>query len=158
LDNPFVEQVGSDEEVERALLRALRPKGGINASDEAINAIDRDIVTGDDSDVAVLKRNKDGSWSKNSEVLTEEEFEVMTSFVRQKALQTGEDISNGKIDVLPYKKGDKSGCDYCPYKGICGFDSSLEGYDYQKMDGKLKPEDAFVWMKEKLNRKGEEDA
>jgi len=38
----------------------------------------------------------------------------------------------------------RSRCDYCGFKGICGYDKSIKGFESRKLK-KLKPEE--VWQK-----------
>ena len=33
-------------------------------------------------------------------------------------------------NLKPYKKGETTGCTYCPYQGICGFDLKIPGYGF----------------------------
>ena len=51
--------------------------------------------------------------------------------------------------AYPYHYGQESGCDYCNYKHICGFDSRIAGFKYHEID-KLSMEEAVSNMKAKL--------
>ena len=42
------------------------------------------------------------------------------------------EISNGKIDIKSYK-GKSTTCDYCAYKSICSFNTSMKGNEYFKI-------------------------
>ena len=33
-----------------------------------------------------------------------------------------EEILSGAAEIAPYKLKKKTGCDYCPYASVCGFD------------------------------------
>ena len=44
--------------------------------------------------------------------------------------------------MRPMKQGNRTGCDYCPYHAVCGFDRKTAGYGYRKLK-KLKPEE--IW-------------
>ena len=49
-------------------------------------------------------------------------------------LEIGSQIRDGEIEKKPYKNGEKTGCTYCPYRGVCGFDVSVPGYCYDKIE------------------------
>ena len=40
----------------------------------------------------------------------------------------------GEIDVNPYELGDKTPCEYCPYRSVCGFDEKIEGFSYRRLE------------------------
>ena len=42
-------------------------------------------------------------------------------------------ILAGNIDIKPYKSGTETACDYCSYKGICGFDTDIKGFGYKRI-------------------------
>ena len=42
-------------------------------------------------------------------------------------------ILAGEIGIRPARIGNTSACDYCSYRGICGFDRRL-GYRYRELD------------------------
>ena len=138
LQDPIVEK-GAD------LLKELRPEGVVNQAEEVLEHLEHDL-TGQ-SDVIPVSRNKDGSLSKTSKVLSESEFGVISKFADEKTKKVGAEILSGDVSVSPYEMNGRTGCDYCPYKGICGFDEKIPGYGYRKL-GKLDKEDAILKMRE----------
>ena len=60
--------------------------------------------------------------------VTTEQFEQLEIFVREKTAKLGAEILEGKIPVNPYANGQKTACDYCAYKGICGFSPKESSY------------------------------
>lgn len=65
----------------------------------------------------------------------------------------GQEILQGSTALLPYKQGTRTGCDYCPYHAVCGFDRKTSGYAYRKLRA-IKPEE--IW-KEILPKEEEEE-
>ena len=46
-----------------------------------------------------------------------------------------EEILDGNVEASPAvwkKDGDRTACDYCPYRSVCGFDPSIDGYQYRE--------------------------
>ena len=43
------------------------------------------------------------------------------------------DFLDGNIAIEPYREGQRSACDYCDYKGVCGFDPTFAGNRYRKV-------------------------
>ncbi|MCR4675184.1 MAG: PD-(D/E)XK nuclease family protein, partial [Lachnospiraceae bacterium] len=148
LDNPFVE-VKKEAEIEDSLLKELRPTGCINDKEESLEAIDKELLSEDGKDSLVChirtKKNRAGLHA-NSQTLSQAEFEGLISFVKDKVVETGEKILDGDISVSPYKYKDRSGCDYCPYHGICGFEAGLEGYNYNKLDSTITKDNVLEKM------------
>lgn len=66
-----------------------------------------------------LKRNADGSFSKNSKVLTETQIAQIERLVEEKIINTSNNIYLGKFDINPKKIKKESSCRYCNYKDIC---------------------------------------
>ena len=44
----------------------------------------------------------------------------------------GGEILNGNVAVNPYKQGNRTACDYCPYHSVCGFDLKTDGYGFRR--------------------------
>ena len=57
-------------------------------------------------------------------------------------------ILQGESAALPYRKGQESGCDYCGYRHVCGFDVKIPGYHYRDI-GKMTKEEAIAAMERK---------
>ena len=85
-----------------------------------------------------------GELSKNTKVMSPEQFEKIGKFVEKKMQEEADAILAGKIDIAPYEEGNVSSCTFCPYGGVCGFDCSL-GDKYRKLK-KFSSEDE-VWEK-----------
>ena len=71
--------------------------------------------------------------SKSSRI-SEKRFREILGEVRELIQTEGEEIRKGNIQAMPYRMKDANGCAYCSYHAICGFDPSLEGYDYRDVD------------------------
>ena len=54
-------------------------------------------------------------------------------FVNRRLREAGQDILMGNVDLKPYKQGNRTACDYCPYHAVCGFDTKTAGYGYRKL-------------------------
>ena len=115
--------------------------GLVNSAQEVISHLDRETEKASDIiPVAV----KDGLIQEaRSSVASRERFQALRGFVRNKLKAAGQRITGGDISVRPYKQGNRSACDYCPYHSVCGFDKKISGYGYRKLDNR-KPED--IWQ------------
>lgn len=76
----------------------------------------------------------DGSLKATSKTASTYEFGLMSHYVRKKIEHVGKEIFAGNVAVKPYLLGDRSGCDYCPYHTICGFDVRMPGFSYQQFE------------------------
>lgn len=132
--HPMVEGIGteSDEEIRSALLEQLKLNGLVNETPEVYQAMDRELSGS--STVIPVGLKADGSLKATSKVATPEEFAVISRYVNEKITETGKHIFAGDVAINPYQLEKQSGCDYCPYHAVCGFDERLPGYHYRKLD------------------------
>ncbi|MCH1984308.1 helicase-exonuclease AddAB subunit AddB [Ruminococcus sp. OA3] len=121
--------------IEQDMLKELRMNGLANADPEVLNRLDHTLGgTGrKTSSVFPLSMNKDGSCSKASSVIREEQFEALTSFVNDKIKELGRQIMDGVAEANPYQIGQKNACEYCAYRTACGFDERIRGYEYRRL-------------------------
>ncbi len=128
------------ESVDAAILRQLKMNGLINSELEAIRHLDNTIEKESDIIPVVLK---DGAVQEGkSSVAGRERFERLRRFVHGKLETAGREILDGEIGVEPYKNGQRTACDYCPYHAVCGFDKKTAGYDYHRWRKKKSEE---IW-------------
>ncbi len=149
VQDPIVEKVQDEEVLEDAFLKELRPDGIVLDSPEVIGHLDREIDQS--SQVIPVTKNKNGTLAKASKVLSEEEFAIISEFTNRQVRKVGTQILQGEASVSPYKMDQQTGCKYCPYQAICGFDEKIEGYEYRELE-KLKAEEAMELMREEAAR------
>ncbi len=97
-----------------------------------------------------------GDNSRRQELLADtNRMKLLTDKARDKAAELGEDILSGRIEAVPYRKGNETGCDWCAFRSVCGFDPKLPGYRFQKA-AHQKPEDIWAkWEAEDDKKPGE---
>lgn len=78
-------------------------------------------------------KNKSEVFTDSSINLSEEEFKGLISCTRERMQSDAEKILEGDIDIRPYKYSGKTGCDYCSFKKICGFDKNKKGFRYRNI-------------------------
>lgn len=85
----------------------------------------------------------DASVEKKSQKADAEELKLLSDYVNHKIRAIGKSIYRGDIEASPYALKEKTGCDYCPYHAICGFDEKLPGYGYRRLSD-IKDEDRIL--------------
>lgn len=142
LSDPVVDK--GEEDTEAAVLKELKPDGIINLQDEVLEHLDRKREG--ESLAVPIKYNKNGSLSKTSKAVPEEEFRLMMGHALKKIETAHREILKGETAAAPYRRGTESGCDYCGYRHVCGFDLKVPGYRYRDI-GKMSKEEAVAAMK-----------
>lgn len=102
--------------------------GYSNSNKEILSYIDNNY---DNSNIIKsLKTNTDGSFSKNSKVLSNDEINKIIDITEKIIKNNIESIKNNIFDINPKKDGDKLiGCEYCKFKDIC----FVKNKDYTKI-------------------------
>ena len=144
-------QEGMDEkDIEKQILKQLRMNGLVNSELDIIHHLDREIEK--ESDVIPVAIKDGYVQESRSSVASTRRFRDLRRFVNRKLREAGQDILMGNVDLKPYKQGNRTACDYCPYHAVCGFDTKTAGYGYRKLKG-LKPEE--IWAE--LEAEGDEE-
>lgn len=151
IQDPVVDRSDSDADVEKRILKELRLDGLINGERASVAHLERGLEG--TSLLIPAGRNKDGSLSKNSRVLPGEYFRTVLSYAEQKEKQIRGDIRSGKTEAAPYQLKDATGCDYCPYRDICGFDLRIDGCRFRKLEN-YSMEEAVAKMKSETEEGG----
>ncbi len=140
LDAEKMEDPDDPDEIRQLILEELRMNGLANSDVTVIGHMDREIRTRSD---VIPVAMKDGLIQEHySSVASSRHFEALKRYVREKVREDGREILDGKTQAEPYKQGNKTACDYCPYHGVCGFDLKVSGYRFRRFPS-LKP--AQVW-------------
>lgn len=155
IDDPIVERT-ADYELE--ILKKLKLSGLVNGDLQVLKGMDKNLVNQEGelvnsakSMVVPVDINKEGKPSSRSNLASTQEFEHLVQNVEKRLVSDSKDILSGVTKIEPYMLKKHTGCDYCPYKSVCGFDIKLPGYQYQNME-KLEVE----VIKERLLKKGDE--
>ncbi len=130
----FIPRQKSDADREKALLRELMPCGLVNLDENVPERLDRSLAPGCDSDVIPVSVNKDGRIAKKSSVVSGGDMDILLSFADGKMREFAQRITDGEADISPYEMTNDTGCKYCIYKSICGFDEKLRGYERRKLE------------------------
>ncbi|MBE5862431.1 MAG: helicase-exonuclease AddAB subunit AddB [Lachnospiraceae bacterium] len=151
IEDPVVEEAQelSEEELDVELEKALRAKGIVNENAEIVKLLDGEFL--DKSTAIPVERNKNGSYSANSKVMSKESMEKLSNYVNYKLREIGQEILDGNIALNPYERGDETACDYCPYAKVCGFDAGIPGCRTRVIED-MAPEEVLVRMEEVLKK------
>lgn len=133
IDDPVVETAVelSDEELNDQIIKKLRMNGVVNGDPAVVEKLDGTME--EKSDVIPVEKKKDGSFSSRSDILSGEELALVSDYVNRKIREIGKQMLDGCISVNPYEKGTEEACTYCAYKKVCGFDSSVPGFEKRRL-------------------------
>lgn len=134
IDNPMVEGNGteSEEEIRRAVLEELKLNGLVNEAPEVYRAMDTDF-SGSSAVIPVALKT-DGSLKATSKTASTYDFRTMSEYVNRTVTAAGRKILDGDVSVQPYELSGRTGCDYCPYHTVCGFDTRIPGFSYRRLE------------------------
>lgn len=156
IKDPVVEKVEEEdpEALNRRILKELRMNGLASSDRGVLEKLDENLSANGTSSLCVpVTINKDGSLSRNSSAVSPEQFRLISNYVSQKMKEIGRRILAGEAETQPYEMGKRNACQYCPYKGACGFDEKTAGYHYRRLNP-LKPEE--IWGRMKDGEKSED--
>lgn len=124
-----------EEQLQEAILKDLRMNGLASSDSEVLKKLDRTLGAPgqNSSSVVPVTLNKDGSLSRSSSAIEGEKFKVLSEYVNRKIKDIGNQILQGDVQAKPYEFGQKNGCTYCNYRGVCGFDEHIRGYEYLRL-------------------------
>ena len=153
IDDPIIKgnKEMSTEEVEKEVLSALKMKGLVLKDAKVVKAMDKDMEGFSLVIPAAFK--KDGDFKSNSDVATEEEFNLLREYVNKVMVDLCEDMLSGDIKIYPTKNTERAYCEFCDFSSICQFDTSIKNNKY-KIINKQCNED--IWKKIKHDVSGEE--
>lgn len=135
------------EELNKKLLRQLRPDGLVNKNPAVFQEMDLGIQKS--SDVIPVSVNKDGTPSKLSKTATDEQFAALSGFVHRKLREIGGAMLEGEIAPVPYQRKQQKACDYCIYRPVCCLDDKIPGTHTKRLKEYSEQE---IW--ERLNGEG----
>lgn len=146
VDDPLIREEGAltPEEVNQKLLKELRMTGIVKSDEQIVKLLDSGFT--EKSSVIPVERKKDGSFSSRSGVVSRESYEIISSFVNHRIRQFGREILDGNIAVNPCQQGGRSSCTYCPYQGVCEFETKMPGYQMRMLESL--PEDELLYRME----------
>lgn len=147
IDDPMVDgEVGeSMESIDKKIKEKLRMNGLVNQSQEVVDLLDGNFEK--KSEVIPVTKNKDGSFSKTSKVVSQEDFQKIMDYVNKKIVSLGKGILEGDVRIHPYQMDKQTACDFCSYKSVCGFDKKIPGYSYEKLK-KFSDEEVLIKIRE----------
>ncbi|MGI6020241.1 MAG: PD-(D/E)XK nuclease family protein [Lachnospiraceae bacterium] len=124
IDDPMIDyREGIDSAyIESKILSSLRYSGLFSSEKEIREHVSKASGEKGLANVIVQKN------SKNAIAGTPEMFECISGYTDHVIRKIGEGITEGRTGIKPYKYKDATGCQYCPYKEVCGFDNTLPGF------------------------------
>ena len=124
----------SAEEALMEIRAELRTTGLVHSDPASYRRLDRHIVK--KSTVIPLTLKSGDEPGRGSSVYSLSEYEQLSAEVRRTVCGLAEEILDGSAEAAPAVWKDSSGaertaCDYCPFRGVCGFDPAIDGYGYR---------------------------
>ncbi len=133
IDDPFIDADNiAAESYEDEIFKELSLRGYVLDDMNIIENIDSEIQKTKSSTIIPVSLKADGSLTKSSKALNEDEYKLVLKKVDSIAAELSNEILSGNININPYKKDlVKTPCSYCTYRTVCQFDSSIDGNKYR---------------------------
>ena len=103
-------------------------------------------------DHSVLAKGSEAQVLEMVKFEGKEQFEELCAYVNDKIRENGTRILGGEMEKNPYKLKQRTACDYCSFKEICGFDEKQEGNSFRRLPT-FSDEELWKKMREKGEKK-----
>lgn len=152
--NPMLQQTQplDSDTIEQKLFKDFKMKGLLLADEDVVQMMDGSLASGH-SEIVPVGLKKSGGFYNNSAIAGREQFDGIRDYVRNVMQRVGTDLTDGEIDVSPYKLKDKTPCTFCSFKPVCQFDPTTTSNDYRI----LRPEKDDVMLQKMLQERSEAD-
>ena len=123
----------TDEEIKKEIKKKFKMQGLLISDIQIVKSMDHTLTTGYSNYIPVYL-GKDGSISESrSNVIKEYDFKLIQKYIKKLIKEITKEILKGNISLNPYKKDNKTPCEYCEYQSICGFNTSLKDNHYNNI-------------------------
>ncbi|WP_068784911.1 helicase-exonuclease AddAB subunit AddB [Paenibacillus phocaensis] len=142
--NPLLQSSNgmSAEQAQQELLKRFKMKGLLLADRDVIAKMDARLEKGY-SEIIPVAIKADGGFYSSASVATPEQWDTLLGSVRRTITEIGTRITDGDVQIAPYRLGMETACTFCPYKPVCRFEESLEGNSYHHLG---KPGKNEIWQ------------
>ena len=140
IDDPLIKMKSTQEEIEKAIMKKLKMKGLLLADVKLLKHMDKNL--GRTSLIIPASLTKDDQIGKYSSTASLEQFHLLRKYLRRLLKEIGAEILKGNVAINPYKKRNRTACQYCNFTAICQFDPSLQENSYRVL---VEPKDQEVW-------------
>lgn len=123
--------IPNEEESETAILKELNNTGAVSARAGIVEALDAGL---DGKSLVIPASKKGNEIALSDSVYDPVVLNSILDYAGEKTIALAEEIMQGKIDIRPKTVGPKDACEYCSYKGACGFDGKIPGYEKEKAE------------------------
>ena len=137
----------SEDKLDDEIFKKFKMKGLLLGDEEAVRLMDNNLSEGSTSNIIAAGLKKEGGFRSTSSIASEDEFDLLRNHVRSTFKKIGTDITDGIIEINPYKLKDKMPCTFCEFKSVCQFDESLEENNYRILKSE-KNDDVLKRMRE----------
>ena len=134
-----------EESIEKSIRRELKMNGLVRADRHVAESMDETLES------LPVRLTKTGGFYANSPVASREQFDILNRYAKKKIRELIGRMKEGDTEVNPYRKDSKNACEYCPYKGVCGFDKKLPGYRFRNLYT-MSSDEAWQAMGEEVNK------
>ena len=139
----------TEEEIEEQIRKNFKMKGLILADVKIIKMNDNTLTSGSSKLVPAAITTSGTVNEKWTNGVDKEEFKILQDYIDFIIKQIAKEILSGKIDIKPFRKNEKTTCEYCEYKIVCGFQAKQNNNDYNYIDKKSK-DDVIQKMKKEM--------
>ncbi|WP_047982479.1 helicase-exonuclease AddAB subunit AddB [Ornithinibacillus contaminans] len=147
--NPMISgtQNMTDEQLEEEIFKSYKMQGLLINQEQVIQLMDTSLESGT-SQIIPAGIKKDGDFSKNSKIASEETFTSLQQHIHQLMMNAGIDMTEGAVHLNPYQRKQQVACTHCPFLSVCQFDTSLDSNSFRKLP-ELKEEEVLMKIREK---------
>ena len=152
MDNPVI-PYEEDFDPEKERLKAFKPSGLVNLSEESLSHLEKR----EGESLLLPVQCKNGEVEEKGAAVSSEKLKALLEFAKKEMLEGAKRIKEGEKGISPIRKeGDITACSYCPYHSICGFDEDLPNFRYRNPDSRT-DEELWEEILKKTKGKTEED-
>lgn len=134
------------------LMEDNRFKGFITVDSQILDQVEPLLSEKKTSQLYPASLLKSGDYSKNSSVITADEFKLLSQYTHYLITKAGEEIMSGKITLQPFKDDAYTLSLQAEYRAISGFDSTIHYNVYRNKN--LTKDKLFDTIKQQLIEEG----
>ncbi|MEZ0536420.1 helicase-exonuclease AddAB subunit AddB [Caldicellulosiruptoraceae bacterium PP1] len=130
------------EEIEKEKQKELKLNGLMIDDIKILKAMDCELEENKYSFVIPVSIKKDNTFTKNSSVISIEDFKKLKIYISNLIKSLCNNILQGNVNIMPYKYKSNTPCEYCKFSSVCQFDNS-SGNSYRNLTNK---KDDELWQ------------